>query len=176
MEPIINQIKAALDSTGGSGTNWASSLVSIFGGAIGGSSGTTDVGSSDAMAIDLSYQAKGGVYSAGTITPFASGGVVQAPTLFPMTGSSTGLMGEAGPEAIVPLTRVNGGDLGVKATQPIVNVSVINNTDSKVTTQQDEAGNIQFIIDSVTNSIASGISRGTSPVGDSIQATYGERR
>lgn len=45
---------------------------------------------------------------------FARGGVVRRETLFPMTGGRTGRMGEAGPEAILPLTRV-GGDLGVKA-------------------------------------------------------------
>src|SRR5262249_32262662 len=49
----------------------------------------------------------------GVISPFAKGGwVVDSPTLFPMAGGA-GLMGEAGPEAIMPLTRTSGGDLGV---------------------------------------------------------------
>jgi phage-related minor tail protein len=48
------------------------------------------------------------------VTPFAKGGVVSSPTSFPMRGSS-GLMGEAGPEAIMPLTRGADGRLGVAA-------------------------------------------------------------
>lgn len=46
--------------------------------------------------------------------PFAKGGVVSQPTHFPMRGS-TGLMGEAGPEAIMPLRRGADGRLGVAA-------------------------------------------------------------
>jgi len=45
--------------------------------------------------------------------PFARGGVVSGPTTFPMQGG-TGLMGEAGPEAIMPLTRGADGRLGVR--------------------------------------------------------------
>ncbi|CAM3075962.1 phage tail tape measure protein [Paracoccus nototheniae] len=61
----------------------------------------------------------------GGITPFArggafsqgrpmGGGVVSAPTAFPMRGGQ-GLMGEAGPEAIMPLRRGPDGKLGVAA-------------------------------------------------------------
>lgn len=57
--------------------------------------------------------ANGGAFDNG-IQAFATGGVVSSPTLFPMA-KGTGLMGEAGPEAIMPLTRI-GGSLGVKAT------------------------------------------------------------
>lgn len=46
--------------------------------------------------------------------PFASGGIVNGPTKFPMRGG-TGLMGEAGPEAIMPLARGADGRLGVRA-------------------------------------------------------------
>jgi|GEM_PF-288919 len=50
------------------------------------------------------------------ITPFAKGGVVSNPSLFSYGGnggSSVGLMGEAGSEAILPLARGNDGRLGV---------------------------------------------------------------
>lgn len=71
--------------------------------------------------------AKGGVFRGGRVTPFASGGVVAAPTYFPMAGG-TGLMGEAGPEAIMPLTRGADGRLGVAAgggARPVsVNVTI----------------------------------------------------
>jgi len=47
------------------------------------------------------------------ITPFASGGVIGAPTYFPLSSGGLGLAGEAGPEAIVPLTRGADGRLGI---------------------------------------------------------------
>lgn len=55
---------------------------------------------------------KGGSFSQGRVMPFAKGGVVTGPTNFPMRGGM-GLMGEAGPEAIMPLTRGPDGKLGV---------------------------------------------------------------
>jgi phage-related minor tail protein len=57
---------------------------------------------------------KGGAISQGREMPFARGGVVQGPTAFAMRGG-TGLMGEAGPEAIMPLRRGADGRLGVAA-------------------------------------------------------------
>jgi len=59
---------------------------------------------------------KGGSFSQGRVMPFAKGGVVSQPTTFPMRGG-TGLMGEAGPEAIMPLARGADGRLGVQAAQ-----------------------------------------------------------
>ena len=56
----------------------------------------------------------GGAFSSGRVTAFAKGGVVSAPTQFPMRGGM-GLMGEAGPEAIMPLQRGADGRLGVAA-------------------------------------------------------------
>jgi lambda family phage tail tape measure protein len=57
--------------------------------------------------------ADGGTFSQGRVMPFAKGGVVSSPTTFPMRGG-TGLMGEAGPEAIMPLARGPDGSLGVR--------------------------------------------------------------
>ena len=58
--------------------------------------------------------ANGAAFSQGRVTPFAKGGVVSQPTGFAMRGG-TGLMGEAGAEAIMPLTRGADGRLGVAA-------------------------------------------------------------
>ena len=58
--------------------------------------------------------AEGAAFSQGRVMPFAKGGVVSAATTFPMRGG-TGLMGEAGPEAIMPLARGPDGSLGVRA-------------------------------------------------------------
>jgi phage-related minor tail protein len=59
--------------------------------------------------------ANGGALYGGNVIPFAKGGVVGSPMMFPMAGGNTGLMGEAGPEAIMPLKRGKGGKLGVVA-------------------------------------------------------------
>lgn len=56
--------------------------------------------------------AQGGAFTQGRVMPFAQGGIVSAPTHFPMRGG-VGLMGEAGPEAIMPLRRGPDGRLGV---------------------------------------------------------------
>ncbi len=58
--------------------------------------------------------ADGAAFSQGRVTPFARGGVVSGPTHFPMRGG-VGLMGEAGPEAILPLARGADGALGVRS-------------------------------------------------------------
>lgn len=59
--------------------------------------------------------AKGGVIQNGTPVPFASGGVIASPISFPLAGGASGLAGEKGPEAIMPLTRGSDGRLGVVA-------------------------------------------------------------
>jgi len=51
--------------------------------------------------------------SHGNVVPFANGGVVTSAAMFPMAGGKRGLMGEAGPEAIMPLKRGSDGKLGV---------------------------------------------------------------
>ncbi|RAP39412.1 hypothetical protein BYZ73_20710, partial [Rhodovulum viride] len=61
----------------------------------------------------VTVNALGNVFEGGRVRAFAAGGVVDRPTFFPMKGATTGLMGEAGPEAILPLTRLGNGKLGV---------------------------------------------------------------
>ena len=58
--------------------------------------------------------ADGNVFSGGRIAAFAGGGVVNGPTMFAMRGG-LGVMGEAGPEAVMPLARGPDGKLGVRA-------------------------------------------------------------
>ena len=55
----------------------------------------------------------GSTTGGGSLMGFASGGVIGAPSYFPMAGGGVGLAGEAGPEAIVPLARASDGSLGV---------------------------------------------------------------
>ncbi|MCU0900315.1 MAG: phage tail tape measure protein [Cypionkella sp.] len=70
--------------------------------------------------------ANGGAFSQGRVMPFAKGGVVSGPTTFPMRGGR-GLMGEAGPEAIMPLARGPDGRLGVQASNGTRPVTVVMN-------------------------------------------------
>jgi phage-related minor tail protein len=67
-----------------------------------------------------------GSFAATRVRPFARGGVVTGPTVFPMRGG-TGLMGEAGPEAILPLARGADGRLGVESGSGARPVQVIMN-------------------------------------------------
>jgi tape measure domain-containing protein len=81
------------------------------------------------------FFAKGGAFSGGNIVKkYANGGVVSRPTLFPMA-NGMGLMGEAGPEAVMPLSRGSDGSLGVAASgggSAPVNISfTVNAMDAK---------------------------------------------
>lgn len=58
--------------------------------------------------------ANGNAFMNGQVVPFANGGIVNGPTLFQMA-NGMGLMGEAGPEAVMPLKRGKDGKLGVAA-------------------------------------------------------------
>ena len=72
--------------------------------------------------------ADGASFAQGRVTPFATGGIVSSATYFPMRGG-IGLMGEAGPEAIMPLSRGPDGKLGVRSegggrpVQVVMNIS-----------------------------------------------------
>lgn len=87
-----------------------------------------------------------------TITPFASGGVIGAPSYFPMS-SGLGLAGEAGPEAIMPLSRGPDGRLGVASgTGAAANITV------QIATP--DAGSFRRSEAYLTGQIARAVSRG----------------
>ncbi|MEA1029409.1 phage tail tape measure protein [Pseudomonas sp. N-137] len=97
----------------------ASAAGSYFGGTS--SAGSTQAGYSGDLSgfTPGSIQANGGAWSGG-VQMFANGGaftnsIVSKPTAFGMAGGGIGVMGEAGEEAIMPLTRTAGGQLGVRA-------------------------------------------------------------
>lgn len=96
--------------------NLIGGLVSSVGGAIGGAA-AGGASSSNAFSSgaynNLTLNAKGGVYQSHDLSQY-SGSVVSSPTLFAFA-KGAGLMGEAGPEAIMPLTRAADGSLGVRA-------------------------------------------------------------
>jgi len=111
--------------------------------------------------------AHGNIFNTDGIQAFARGGsftnqVVQNPTLFKFS-RGTGLMGEAGPEAIMPLTRMPNGDLGVQTASggAQVVVNIINNSGAEVRQEEHEDGSggkqiDVFIGEMVNRHIASG--------------------
>jgi len=92
----------------------------------------------------------GGVFNGGSIQKFGGGGVVQTPTMFP-TAKGTGIMGEAGPEGVIPLANTGSG-LGVNAiglggNGTIVNVYAQGAKDEDVTVEKSTDVNGQEILD-----------------------------
>ena len=83
----------------------------VPGAAAGATAGPAHVGVGGTTAFGM---AQGGAFEAGKMLKYAKGGIVNQPTLFPMKNGA-GLMGEAGPEAVMPLTRMSNGNLGVKS-------------------------------------------------------------
>jgi hypothetical protein len=134
-----------------------SSITGIFGGLLKGISGLFSslfkgVGSIFGSLFGGLF-AKGDVFSSGAVIPFANGTVIDKPTLFPMAGGRTGLMAEAGEEAIMPLRRGADGKLGVVSAMPrqtrqggelrlnfssTHNVNLYGTTDAELRTQWEE--------------------------------------
>lgn len=109
--------------------------------------------------------ADGGVYAGAGISSY-SGSVVSSPTVFPFA-NGIGLMGEAGAEAILPLTRVNG-KLGVQASGGGVvvqnNIQIVEGqgTRASVQSQPNQSGGMDFkvIVEQVTATMSRDINRG----------------
>ncbi|HAS1030613.1 TPA: phage tail tape measure protein [Enterobacter cloacae] len=100
---IVNSLQSSM---GGGGF-----LGGLFGGSAG---GTTPSGSYNSAASGLQLNAKGGAYASASLSAY-SNSIVRSPTYFAFA-KGAGLMGEAGPEAIMPLTRSADGSLGVRVT------------------------------------------------------------
>ena len=86
--------------------------------------------------------ANGNVFAANGIVPYAMGGIVNRPTLFPFANGGsigTGLMGEAGPEAIIPLQRGANGKLGVAGGGGTTNIVVNVDASGGTSVSGDEA-------------------------------------
>lgn len=106
---LVNSIKSL------SGTDF----MSMFSFGAGTAGGSTPSGAYSSAASGVRLNAKGGVYESADLSRF-SNGIVSSPTLFAFA-KGAGLMGEAGPEAIMPLTRASDGSLGVRMVNESLN-------------------------------------------------------
>lgn len=168
---LTNTILSSIMSVG-------SSVFEAVGGGAAASSGTAiaDYGS------NFQFNAKGGVYSSSDLSAY-SGQVVDNPTFFAFA-KGAGVMGEAGPEAIMPLTRAADGSLGVRAvnsgaaagdTAPKVYINIDSNGN---TSTQAPAGLEQFGTDVgryVDQRYKQNVMRDIRPGGDIWNAMKGTR-
>lgn len=168
---ILDNFSSLFNSIQGGASSLIDVVGNIFGGGGGGGGGSSFsdiagavanfipglgpvVGGAISFIGDIFGFAKGGVFAGGKVTPFASGGVIGAPTVFGMQ-NGLGLMGEAGPEAILPLSRTSTGDLGVQTTgssQPVTvnfNIQALDSTGFEMMI----LNNRDFITDSIRDAV-----------------------
>ena len=162
---IISQIGQAwlsnslnnLFSGSGGGKSSGGGIFSAIGGAIGsiwGPAGSAIGGALGSIGGKL-FNADGNAFINGRVQPFANGGVVSSPTMFPMSGNRTGLMGERGAEAIMPLKRTPNGQLGVQAQTSPATVNIYNQSGSRIETVQRPDGETDIFIRRVNNALRS---------------------
>ena len=137
------------------------------------SSGGSAISDTTTGSYFTSVAAKGNVYSNGRQMQFASGGILNSPTMFPMN-RGLGLAGEAGPEAVIPLSRTSSGDLGVKANPANVTVNVNNNAGVEVDVQSNQVGNNNILDITITKAVANAITTGK--LDRTMKANYGVSR
>ena len=152
-------------------------LQQISGSLFGGTSSSGSIETGSMIGPNRPGFADGAAFRAGHVTPFANGTVVNHPTFFPMA-NGRGLMGEAGPEAVIPLRRGPDGNLGVAAggatgggTQVIIN----NQTGGSVETNERQDPNGMKVIEVMIKKVVrDGIGRGE--FDKTFGTTFGLRR
>lgn len=156
-------------------------IPSFFGGSPVGSINNS-MTQSQMLAAQTAGFAKGGAFDTMGLQEFAKGGaftnsIVDSPTMFKFA-KGTGLMGEAGPEAIMPLKRDANGTLGVRTNGGGTTTSVVvnNYSSEKAETKEtvDSRGNRRVEI-VVGEMIAGEVSRNGSAVNNSIRGTFGSK-
>lgn len=124
------------------------------------------------------FSANGNGFYNGSVMRFANGGtftnsIVNRPTMFAY-GGKFGVMGEAGPEAVVPLTRGRDGKLGVSSNgggavvvQPKVNVTYVGQNNPDISARTGQNGDIELVIREIARDEITGV------MGRVMPSTYG---
>lgn len=184
----------AMPGGGGGGGFSLGNFFSSFlggGGNIAGSAGTYSMSGFSLAAKGAAFDeqsnkfAKGGAFDEGySVQPFAMGAaftnkIINEPTIFKFA-QGTGLMGEAGPEAIMPLMRDSSGNLGVRSdggnAGSQVNIVINNNTSAEVQTNEatDGRGNRSIEI-TIGDMVARQIASKNSTLQQTMGAVYGNK-
>jgi lambda family phage tail tape measure protein len=178
----IKQMQMQFIQGSGGLTGLATQVFGAWLGSGGTGTGGTGMGlGNNAAGAGSMRAAKGAAFDTG-VQAFAKGGaftnsVVSSPTLFKFA-KGTGLMGEAGPEAIMPLKRDNSGNLGVRAQGGGAKVDVVVNNfgSEKAETREtvDSRGNrkIEVVIGEM---VAGETARSGSPQQRVLGGTFGLR-
>lgn len=118
--------------------------------------------------------AHGNVFSSNRLLAYADGGIIRSRIQFPMANGGVGIAGEAGPEAIIPLSRTRGGDLGVKADVgggTVVNVYAP--PGSQVSQDRKMEGGIEHINIMIDEAVAGNVGRTGSKTHKAMKSTFG---
>lgn len=150
---------------------------SLFGKTSAGPAGSGLLGSLFSWLFPVA-SANGNVFSPIGLHAFADGGIVSQPTLFPFAGGM-GLMGEAGPEAIMPLRRNSSGQLGVMAAtggggsdRPGVIINNYNGGEVRERTAAD-GSTVVDIYPALQAQLARDVAGGQGNLGSAIQERFG---
>ncbi len=151
---LSNSLNNLFSGSGSGGKSSGGGLFGTIGSAIGSiwGGGGSAAGGFLGGALDKLF-ADGASFRHGRVVPFATGGVVGSPTTFPMAGNRTGLMGERGAEAIMPLKRTPNGQLGVQAQVQQPNINIYNQSGANIETVQRPDGDMDIFIRKVNNAL-----------------------
>lgn len=139
---VNNLFDAAFGGRGGGGS------FGLFGGGGAGGTGSGIFDSIFSFFAGSPFMSRNGnVFMNGSVKKFARGGIFDSPTIFPMANGGVGMMGEAGPEAIMPLRRDQNGRLGVEARGGTgsprgLNISISLDNDLLRAVVRDESGRV----------------------------------
>jgi len=124
---------------------------------------------------NLFASAHGNVFSNGFPMAFADGGLITRPTLFPMSNGRTGLAGEAGDEAIMPLFRDGNGDLGVKSggNGGGVEINIYAPEGSSVSQSSQVVGDREQINIMIDEAVAGSVGKSSSKTYKALKNTFG---
>lgn len=181
------QVRASISSVIG-GAGGAGGLSSLLGAITGGLSGSSAAGAANVIGGDdklgsmislmgLTKNAAGGVYNSPNLSAF-SGSIVDKPTYFAKGGN---VMGEAGPEAILPLKRGSDGKLGISGGGGgDIQVNIQNNgapVSAQVKRSQTAEGGLRLdvLLEQIKDAVADDIGSGSGSVSRSLEGRYGLR-